>query len=109
MAIEFVVTGIIPASPEEVYNAWLSSEGHSGMTDSHASCSANIGDEFTAWEGYIQGKNLELEYGKRIVQSWRTTEISDDELDSQIEVSLEPAGVQTKLSLHLTRLPPHRT
>ena len=109
MAIEFVVTAIIPASPEEVYNAWLSSEGHSGMTDSSASCSADIGDEFTAWEGYIQGKNLELEYGKRIVQSWRTTEFSDSEADSQIEVILEPVGDQTKLTLHHTGLPPHGT
>ena len=107
MAIEFIVTAIIPASPEEVYNAWLSSEGHSGMTGSPAFCSANIGDEFTAWEGYIQGKNLELEYGKRIVQSWRTTEFSDDEADSQIEVTLEPVGDQTKLTLHHTGLPPH--
>ena len=30
--IEFTVSDIIPASPDEVYRAWLSSEGHTGMT-----------------------------------------------------------------------------
>ena len=109
MAIEFVVTTLIPASPEEVYNAWLSSEGHSSMTGSLASISAKIGDEYSAWDGYIHGKNLTLDYGNRIVQTWRTSEFSDDEADSRIEVTLEPVGHQTKLTLHHTGLPPHGT
>jgi activator of HSP90 ATPase len=107
MAIEFVVSGLFSASAEEIYNTWLSSKGHTQMTGSSASVSAELGGEFTAWEGYIHGKNLELEYGKRIVQSWRTTEYSDDEVDSQIEITFEPAGDQTKLTLHHTGLPPH--
>jgi uncharacterized protein YndB with AHSA1/START domain len=107
MAIEFVVTTLIPATPQEVYTAWLSSKGHSGMTGSPASVSATVGGEFTAWDGYIQGKNLELVPGKRIVQSWRTSEFSDDEPDSRLEITLEPLGKQTKLSLKHTGLPPH--
>ena len=107
MSIEFVVSTLIPASEEEIYNAWLSSEGHTLMTGSPASVSAGVGGEFNAWDGYIRGRNLDLEYGKRIVQSWRTTEFSDDEDDSQIEVTLEPVGDQTKVTLRHTGLPPH--
>jgi len=107
MSIEFVVSTLIPASEEEIYNAWLSSEGHTLMTGSPASVSADVGSEFNAWDGYIRGRNLDLEYGKRIVQSWRTTEFSDDEDDSQIEVTLEPVGDQTKVTLRHTSLPPH--
>ncbi len=107
MAIDFVVSAVIPASPEEVYHAWLSSEGHSGMTGSPASISDQVGDEFTAWDGYIHGKNLELEPHSRIVQSWRTSEFSASEPDSRIEITLVPVGTKTKLTLHHTGLPPH--
>ena len=107
MAIEFIVSAIIPATPQEIYTTWLSSEGHGAMTGSLASVSAKVGGEFDAWDGYIHGKNLELDPGKRIVQSWRTTEFSDDEPDSRIEITLELFGDQTKLTLRHTGLPPH--
>jgi activator of HSP90 ATPase len=98
---------LFPATPQEIYTTWLSSEGHSKMTGSPASVSALVGGEFDAWDGYIHGKNLELEPGKRIVQSWRTSEFSADEPDSRIEITLEPIGDQTKLTLKHTGLPPH--
>ena len=107
MAIEFVVSAIIPASPQEVYHAWLSSKGHSAMTGSAASVSDQVGGEFEAWDGYIHGKNIELVPNPRIVQAWRTSEFSDDEPDSQIEITLEPVEGQTKLTLKHTGLPPH--
>lgn len=107
MAIEFIVSAIIPATPREIYTAWLSSEGHSAMTGSPASISAKVEDEFDAWDGYIHGKNLELEPGKRIIQSWRITEFSDDEPDTRIEITLDPVGEKTKLTLRHIGLPPH--
>jgi len=107
MSIEFVISEFFTATPEEIYNGWLSSEAHSQMTGGTADVSAVVGEEFTAWDGYIHGKNLELEYGKRIVQAWRTTEFSADEADSQIEVTFELMGNQTKVTLRHTGLPAH--
>ena len=107
MAIEFVVSALFPVSPQELYDAWMSSKDHGDMTGSPATISAVVGGEFDAWDGYIHGKNLELEHGKRIVQSWRTSEFSADEPDSRIEITLEPVGDQTKLTLKHTGLPPH--
>ena len=107
MAIEFVVSAIIPASPQEVYQAWLSSKGHGAMTGSPAKVSDQVGGEFEAWDGYIHGKNIALVPNQRIVQAWRTSEFSADEPDSQIEITLEPVGGQTKLTLKHTGLPPH--
>jgi activator of HSP90 ATPase len=109
MAIEFVVTTLLSASPDEIYHAWLSSEEHSKMTGSPASMTSEEGGEFIAWDGYIHGKNLELEHGRRIVQSWRTSQFSQGEEDSQIEVILESMGNQTKLTLRHSGLPPHGT
>jgi activator of HSP90 ATPase len=107
MALEFVLSTLFPASPQEIYSTWMSSKGHSAMTGSPATVSPKVGGEFDAWDGYIHGKNLELESGKRIVQSWRTLEFSADEPDSQIEITLEAVGKQTKLTLKHTGLPPH--
>ena len=107
MAIEFVVSALLPATPVEVYDTWMNSEGHAAMTGSPASISAEVGGEFDAWDGYIHGKNINLERGMLIVQSWRTSEFSDAEDDSLIEINLKPVGDQTELSLRHTNLPPH--
>ena len=65
---------IIPASPEKVYKALLSSKEHSEFTGAEAKISDKIGGEFSAHGGYITGRNIKLVKGKMIVQSWKPTE-----------------------------------
>jgi uncharacterized protein YndB with AHSA1/START domain len=107
MAIEFIVSTEIKASPEEIYNSWLSSDGHTKMTGGSANVTAEIGAEFEAWDGYIKGRNLELEPNKRIVQSWRTAEFSDDEEDSMLEITFKKKRNGTEVTIRHTHLPPH--
>ncbi len=109
MAIEFVVSTLLPATPNEVYNTWMSSEGHSAMTGSPATISPEVGGDFDAWDGYIHGKNINLLPGVLIVQTWRTTDFSDTEDDSLVEINLKPIGGQTELTLRHSGLPPHGT
>ncbi len=75
MPYTFTLTTTIPASPEEIYQAWLDSLAHSEMTGGAANMSEQIGAEVSAWDGYISGRNLELVPGERIVQSWRTANL----------------------------------
>jgi activator of HSP90 ATPase len=105
MALEFEVSDVIPASVEAIYAAWLSSEGHAGMTGSGAEISSAVGGVFTAWEGYITGKNLALEPGKRILQAWRTSEFKDSDPDSTVEVLLAPAPGGSQVTIRHTNLP----
>ncbi len=105
MPIEFTVSDTIPAAPEAVFEAWMSSAGHAAMTGAEATVDPRVGGEFQAWDGYISGRTLELEAGRRIVQSWRTTEFADDDPDSQIEVLLAPEGGGTRLTLRHTGVP----
>ncbi|MBI5226288.1 SRPBCC domain-containing protein [Candidatus Micrarchaeota archaeon] len=81
-------------SPQQVYDAFLSSKGHSDMTGGAAKMSDKDGGSFTAWDGYITGKNIELLPGKKIVQSWRTTEFPDDAEDSVLKIEL--SAIKTK-------------
>ncbi len=105
MKREFTVSAKFPASPEKVFRAWLSSEGHSEMTGSPASVEPRVGGKFTAWDGYITGKTVELKPYNLIVQAWRTTEFAETDADSRIEVILKPVEGGTKLSLFHSGLP----
>lgn len=107
MSLEFELSTIIPASPDEIYHAWLDSAIHAAMTGGGAEVSDQVGGLFEAWDGYISGTNLELEPGRRILQAWRTVEFASDEEDSRLEVLLEPAEGGTKLTLRHSQLPPH--
>jgi activator of HSP90 ATPase len=101
----FTLTTTLPASPKEIYNAWLSSEGHSQMTGSQAEVQGSSGGTFTAWDGYIWGKTLELEANHRIVQAWRTSEFPEGSSDSRVEILLEEDPYGTKIALTHTNIP----
>ena len=105
MSYDFVVSDVIPATPQAIYNAWLDSAGHTAMTGEQAEASAQPGAPFSAWDGYISGANLELEPYSRIVQLWRTPEFSDADPDSQIEVLLEPVPEGTRINIRHTNVP----
>jgi len=110
MALSFTVSDIIPASKEAIYNAWLDSEEHAKMTGTlEAEASTKAGGTIMAHDGYITGKNEELAPYSKIVQSWRTTEFSDDEEDSVIEVTFEDTDGGTLVTLTHSNLPPHGT
>jgi activator of HSP90 ATPase len=101
----FSISDIIPATPSEIYEAWLDSGGHTAMTGSPAHADGRVGGTFSAWDGYISGSTLELTPNQRIVQAWRTSEFPDHAPDSHLEVLLEEALGGTKLTFVHTHLP----
>jgi activator of HSP90 ATPase len=101
----FTLSEVIAAKPEEIYRAWLSSEGHTAMTGSPAVVEGQAGGEFSAWDGYIFGRTLALTPNRQIVQTWRTSEFPDDASDSRLDVDLEEVGGGTKITLKHSNLP----
>lgn len=100
------VSTVLHARPKEVYAAWMSGKKHGEMTGGAAKISERVGGRFAAWDGYIEGKTLELAPGKRIVQSWRTSEFSSDDPDSRLEVTFAEAKGGTRITLKHTNIPP---
>jgi len=98
-------SAVIPAQPEAIYAAWMSSKGHGKMTGSGAKVTARVGSKFTAWDGYIFGKTLELKPHTRILQSWRTTDFAEEEPDSLLEVLLAKTKGGTRLTLNHSKIP----
>ena len=75
------------------------------MTGSVAKVSGRLRGKFSAWDGYISGKTLELDPERRIVQAWRTTEFPKDAPDSHLEVFLAKTKSGTKVTLTHTKIP----
>jgi activator of HSP90 ATPase len=110
MSYDFSVSDVIPATPLQIFEAWLDSEGHAGITGGQpANVSDDIGGRFTVWNGYITGRNLALEPGKRIVQSWRTTKFTPADPDSEIEVVLEEVPGGTLVTVNHRNVPDGHT
>jgi activator of HSP90 ATPase len=106
MATEKIqVSTVLPATPKDIYEAWLDSKKHSAFTGAGATAQPKVGGRHTAWDGYIHGWTLKLESGKRIVQSWRTTEFKPEDVDSVIDVKLAKAKGGTKVTLSHTDIP----
>ncbi|MBT8220192.1 MAG: SRPBCC domain-containing protein [Bacteroidia bacterium] len=105
--MKFTIKAIIEATPQQVFDTWMDSKGHSEMTGGEASISNEIGSSFTAWDGYISGRNLELVPNKKIVQSWRTTEFHENEEDSLLEIELTERDGKTELTMFHSQLPEH--
>ena len=61
-------------NPSVIYGALLDSKKHSLFTDSKAKASSKVNGKFSAYGGYIEGKNLELVKNKKIVQTWRASD-----------------------------------
>ena len=96
---------VIPASPEEVYDAFMDAKQHSAFTGAKATCDPKVGGEFSAWDGYITGKNLELEKGKRIVQEWITSEWPDGYPPSRLEFTFRKVKNGTELTMVHSEIP----
>ncbi len=105
MTYDFELSDTIPAQPRQVYDAWMSSEGHSAMTGAEAEVDPSIGGAFEAWDGYITGATLELVPGQLIRQSWRTADFGEEDEDSTIEVTFEPDGAGTLVTIRHRDVP----
>jgi activator of HSP90 ATPase len=62
------------ASPHDVYEALMDSAKHAAFTGEAAEISREVGGAYSAYGGYITGKNLELLPDQKIVQSWRAVD-----------------------------------
>lgn len=107
MPIEFEISDVFQTTAETLYHAWLDSESHSQMTGGKAAVSDKVGGEFSAWDGYISGKNLALQPPLKVVQSWRTSDFSDSEEDSLLELTFSPEDQGTRLIIRHCNLPEH--
>ena len=105
MAESFEISDVIPATPKQIYEAWMDSKGHTEMTGGPADVNPSVGGKFSTFGGHIYGENLELDPFNRIVQSWRAERFPEGSSDSRLEVLLEEAEGGTKLIIRHSNIP----
>ena len=93
---------IIPAAPEEVYEALTNPTVLETWTGEPAEMTTEPGSEFSLWEGSIVGKNLEFVENKLIRQQWY---FGDQEEDSIVLIKLHHHKYGTSVELKHTNIP----
>lgn len=101
----FVITSTVAAKSSLLYRAFLDSTMHSEFTGSPATIDNRVGGRFIAWDGYISGEILELEKNRRIRQRWRTTDFSEVDEDSLLEIEFIEENDKTRIRLTHSNLP----
>lgn len=74
-------------TPADLFDAYLNASRRAEFTGAAATVSAEEGAVFSCHDGQIQGRNIELVEGERIVQAWR--------------VAAWPAGLYTTVRFEL--------
>lgn len=97
-------TVTIKTSTNAVYDALMDSKTHSLFTGSKARISRRVGGKFTTFDGYAEGKNLELSRGKKIVQSWRASDWPKGHY-SKATFAMKKGKAGTKLTFTQTGVP----
>lgn len=97
-------TATFKAPPAQVYKLLMDSKLHSEFSGSRARISPKVGGRISAYDSYIEGKNLELKPGKKIVQEWRGSDWPEG-VWSQVTFVLTPTTTGTRLTFTQTGVP----
>ena len=92
------------AAPADVYEVLMDSKKHGALTGSVARVSRKVGGKFSVYGGDIEGVNLELVPGQRIVQSWRYSDWPSGHY-STATFSLAEVSGRTRLTFTQTGVP----
>src|SRR5215212_2926304 len=93
------------ATPQTLYDLYVNAEQHSLIAGGPVTIDEKEGSAFSAHQGYITGKNLQLVKGKLIVQAWRAQSWDAADVDSTFILYLEQKGSDTKLTMTHANIP----
>jgi uncharacterized protein YndB with AHSA1/START domain len=99
------ISEVIPAPPDRIYAAWLSSDEHTAFTGDKAVVEPYVGGKHSTFDGYAVGQTVELQPGRRIVQTWRAEDFPIGSPDSRVEVTLEETVGGTMVTILHTDIP----
>ena len=92
----------LAASAEEVYGALTKPLAIKLWTGEEAVMSTEAGTEFSLWNGSIEGKNLEFEENRKIVQQWY---FGDQEAESIVTILIHSIKNGSSIELKHSNIP----
>ncbi len=94
---------IVPATPEEVYEAFTNAKIYSEFTRDKFTGVAEVGEKFTVYD--ITGKFLKLEKGKRIIEEWANSSWPKGFAPSKVELTFKATPKGTEVTLVQSNIP----
>jgi uncharacterized protein YndB with AHSA1/START domain len=99
-------TVTLPASPRSLYSMYLDAEQHAAFTGGgEVRISPTPGTEWSAFGGRIHGRMLALSPDRLIVQSWRSFEWQEEDLDSVLVLTFWPEAAGGRVELTQANVP----
>lgn len=103
---KFKISVKLSCDVKQVYAGWLDEKTHAAFTGgSKAKINAKEGGQYTAWDGYISGSNVEIFPYKKIIQTWRTTDFAETDPDSILELSFNHKDEHTTITFAHSNIP----
>ncbi|MGD0913547.1 MAG: SRPBCC domain-containing protein [Terracidiphilus sp.] len=94
----------LDGTPERIFKVLMDSKLFAAFTGMPATIDPSAGGAFTTFGGLVEGRNVELIAGQRIVQAWRPTSW-DPGVYSVVHFELKAANPGTMLVLDHTGFP----
>lgn len=99
------VSVVVPTSPYRIYQAWLNGMEHGAMTGKKATIQPWSGGRHSSWDGYVWGRNKDLQPSQRILQSWRSGDFDPADDDSRVEIIFTPTEGGTRVTIIHDEIP----
>ncbi len=95
-------------SVEKLFSIYMDRKKHSAATGGEAKINSKVGTSFSAWDGYINGKNLQIVKNVLIVQTWRSADFSTSDTDSIFMLAFEKKGKNAVVHMVHGNIPEHQ-
>jgi len=97
----------LSAPPAALYAQYLNPRTHRAITGAPARIAAKKGAAFSAFGGQLTGRILQLVPKRLIVQTWRGSHWSREDLDSTLILSFHAEGRGGRIELVHVNVPEH--
>jgi activator of HSP90 ATPase len=85
--------------PDVLFELYMDSARHSVATGARAKVGRRAGDQFTAFEGALSGRNLMVIPKRMIVQAWRSTNFKKTDPDSVLVLEISKVAGGARIDL----------
>jgi activator of HSP90 ATPase len=89
----------LSAAAGDLYDAYLDPARHTAITGAPATIGAEPGAPFRAFNGMLSGRMLHALPKRLIVQTWRSGQWREDDVDSILILTFSPAGAGGRIDL----------
>ncbi len=94
-------------SCNRLYETYIDSKKHSAATNSKAFIGRRVGEKFSAYDGYIKGKNIYIVPNRLVIQSWRGLDWRKKDLDSTLILTFSKTRSGCRLDMVHVNVPDH--